>query len=146
VERSRLTISVTRNEATFPASFALLFANSINNAAWNGFAKWTVKCNGITADKQFEESQIFYSVTYEFEVRSDDWRLKVYDAGLEQVDPDDATRTVKIKDKEGNPITEPRFLDGAGEVLPINADESDYVQLYFNGYPEEAFALLNITL
>lgn len=116
-EEVRLTLHISRNEATFDARKVFDFVSTVNETDWLGFDDRTVKCNGITADLQFESGYYFYRVNYDFEIKEDGWDLKLLDAGFNKLVA--GKRVVIIDESTGRPYTTPALLDGAG--MPLGA-------------------------
>lgn len=114
------TMTIQRNElvSAFDLELASIYSDSVNDAPWNGFAARTLKMGIIeTSDEQFDSSnQVwYYTVTYPIAISRTEWRKDLLDQGYNELDPYD-TKPKPIMNN-GQPISEPVLLDGAGHRL-----------------------------
>lgn len=74
----------------------------------------------------------YFTFAYAMEFRKEDWKLRLLDQGTRQLDPDDDTKRIAIKDDSTPPkeVKKPWPLDGEGGRLddpkPDNAIELDF--------------------
>lgn len=139
-----LTYRVIRNEGAFDAVLATLYIGTVNSDYFGGFAPRTVKCTEISAREVRIGQFTFYQVAYEFILRTDTWVRKIVDEGMSKitgVNDDGTPKTENIKDDKGNQVTEPRKLDGSGNVLPKDAPKE---LLDFTMYKEMPFSNLGL--
>lgn len=130
---SDAVVTILRNEQNYNAFLMGTFRDSVNDAAWQGFALETVKLVSVNAVRKEAQLGFFYfEVTYVLHVRRDGWKLKVLDQGFRTVkldssgnperDADGATQYIEIVDAEGKAMTQPTLLDGGGQKLKANDD------------------------
>jgi len=121
-------IIIKRNEANFAMGTAQQYLNTVNADLFKIknkqnniliFDVGTVRCKNIQADEQRHGPTWYYTVTYEFVVRSDGWLRRILDQGFREKISGDYK---SITDTDGNPITMPMKLDGAGSKLSASAD------------------------
>lgn len=138
VDDSRLVITMTRNELVFPLANAIAYQDATNSDAWFGLAPGQAKVNNITGKFTKEGGYNFYECVYEFQVRWETWTLNVLDQGLYTKG---SGKGEPCKDDDGNAVTEPVPLDGAGNQLS-NPNFSNCVFLPFNVYRQLPFSAL----
>ncbi len=72
-DRSRLTLTIVRNEPYFNAAQALTYMDVVNShqitVAGHIFLTGRLKMGGITGQSQWENNQFFYRITYPMEIR-----------------------------------------------------------------------------
>lgn len=145
VDDTRPLLTFTRNElvSTYDDDLAATYRDTINNATWNGYDAYTVKCDSITtSDPQFDAiAQVYYyTVTYTFAInKRETWRLQVLDQGFEKLD----SGVWKPILKNGQPPSEPALLDGSGGELAVGGTP---VFLTFKGYKEVDFSPLSLDI
>ncbi|NDD52976.1 hypothetical protein EBZ39_03710 [bacterium] len=139
IERPLVEFEFVRNELSSPASFALNYVGKINQTTiWGGAAK-TIRCQGITWEKQYENGYEFFQVTYKFAYREEKWQLVLVDNGFNEVV---SSKLKPILLDDGSRPTEPQKLNGSGVKL---SDTADPVLLPpFNIYKETNFASLGL--
>lgn len=146
---TRDVLTFQRNESTFDHNYAKTFRNTVNAAAWNGYAAKMVLCKNITA-QQLPHPQTpytwYYHVTYVFEfhdgITADDAAsVRVLNAGWNQLDGTTGAKK-KILDPLGNDPMEIPLLDISGAVLT----SGDPILLSFQNLATSDFSALNITL
>jgi hypothetical protein len=110
----RVTLSISRNEATFDAGLAYDFQDATNSDPFfgGGIAAWKVQ--GIKADGPHSENGTsFWAVTYDFEFRREGWYVRAMDAGYSELV---SGTLVEIKNG-GERVSVPEPLDGVGRRL-----------------------------
>lgn len=121
-------LSIVRNEATFVPASLLLYQGRLNNATWLGFAAGRVKCIGI--DGRLERVKVedatfyYYQVSYVFLFATEEpyFKRRLLDCGTRYLDSSSGSggrQQLNILVK-GQPVSEPKLLDGNGNVLPVN--------------------------
>ncbi len=144
VDDSRPMLVVTRNESVnaFNLTLAAQQKDKVNAAVWNGFPARTVKCSDIqTGDEQKDPatSLYYYSVSYVFDIKWETWTREILDQGFAYLDG--STRKPFLDD-EGQPISDPKLLDGLGEELDASMDPP--VLLSYRVYPDTDFTVFNM--
>jgi hypothetical protein len=144
-DESVLLLTFTRNEAVFNVALAAQYKDSVNSDTFLGFSPGWVKLANIGSVRAFENNQLYYKTTYEFQIKYEDpnafdWQPRAIDMGY--------------LDKNGNPIKPngtdktpvPWPLNGAG--LPLTtAQAQDPTQYYYRrcvAYRALPFQPLNI--
>ena len=145
IDDSRSTMTVTRNElvSAFDLTLAEMYRDKINNAPWNGFDVNVVKCGTIsTTEPQYDPTAqvYYYTVTYAFTINRKGWILDILDAGCNELD---AYSNPKPIMHQGQPVSDPVPLDGAGHENPPGA-EPNYILI--EAYEQVDFEGLNIDL
>lgn len=143
IDDSRPVIVVTRNEDVnaFDVTLAGEYQDVVNAAMWNGFPARTVKCTEIRTSEERKDPSTnlyYYEVNYVFEVKWDTWTRQILDQGFAYLD---SSVRKPFLDSEGQPISEPKLLDGLGEEL---TDGDPPVTLEFRVYPDADFSVFNI--
>ena len=70
------TLRFTQTESSNPESIAQDYVGQVNQYVWRGKPKWTWRCNSIVG--RSDDGGDNYTVTYEFEYRTDGWDPLVY--------------------------------------------------------------------
>lgn len=118
-EDSRLVLTYVRNEPAFEPAIAWQYADSINSAIWLGFPPKMVKCTGIGGVRKFENKQLFWEITYEFEfVNKGTWEPEPWDLSY----VDDLGDRIPPGASVATPVPYP--LNGSGTWLS-QADAQD---------------------
>lgn len=112
-EEYDLTLTITRNEATFDPLTIRAYQNKVNDAEFFDFPAGEVKCNEIVASDQERDDEAFVQVTYKFQIREGGWQLELLDQGFRQLD---GAAVVNILDERGQFLTKPTLLDGNGHA------------------------------
>lgn len=135
-DTSRFLITITRNEATFPFTTITNYINTVNSASFNlkinhtsqtiAIPAKTARMINVTAEEAsalVAGSEVKYCVvTYTILIDTNDFRLKIVDAGTKQVlwwAAYSFYKIVNITDTNQQPITEPVPLNGSGLKLTI---------------------------
>ena len=160
-ERGMLEIVMTRNEASWDAAEADLYANTCNieTVIIDGttYPPGTLKLSPIVAARVVEvitidgvEQEVtYYQVTYRFKARKEGWRDYVLDTGFNEMivkienvggEPTPVKYVVPIVSKVGTRVTQPYPLNGAGRKKP-NPDDKP-AELEFLPYVERSWSAL----
>jgi hypothetical protein len=114
-DQTRMTLSISRNEASFNHAFFSQFFDNVNVDNFFGFGTGEVKCESITGDFQFENNISFWRVNYEFAINKRTWKLRILDQGYKTLDANG--KAVEITDGFANRAGSPVLLNGAGKKL-----------------------------
>lgn len=120
VDSHMSTMVVTRNEkvSTYDLNKASDYSDTVNVATWNGFPPQTCKLGIIeTSDEQYDPSTNtwYYTVTYPIKINRNTWIKQLLDQGFNELD--DADESKPILSRDGQPLADPKPLDGAGHAL-----------------------------
>lgn len=85
------------------------YINKINQIEFLGAPKWTVRVTGIGAD--FDQKTQTWSINIEFTYKPDDWRIRYYDVGFNELS---GGYRKAIVDQAGNPVSKPVALNFDG--------------------------------
>lgn len=149
VEVSRPLMRIKKNYAELYLANLCELQDAINYDWFKGFPPRTLRCVGIEYESGYENGTAFWSVTYNFAVNWLGWEIRVLDAGLYErfeIGTDAATGKPvyewrAIRDKHGEPITEPVPLDGKGKKKKPDDPET---YLVFSAYKQRLFNSLII--
>ena len=153
-------VTFTRNEEVFDSAFALLFNNSVNNAAWSGLEPRQARVNMRAVSQQEEIDGTlhrYWRVTYIFRLRFETHDIKLLNIGPRYYkDPSAATpdkRRIKFAaDGEGANALGLLKADGGRLVPAATADAPNPTAsgpptfIRYRPYRETSFTLLNIDL
>ena len=134
-----LILRATYNLFAFNSIGAMNYKGAINIDYFLGFEPGQAKVMVYSGREIRAITGNYYvEVTLEIYFRSTGWKRKVIDQGfrVKGAITDDVQQYTKIKDDEGDPITEPVLLDGEGQRL---AEDADVVRLEFWTKPELPF-------
>lgn len=139
------TLLITRNElvSTFDINLASAFSDSINEAEWNGIPERWAKMGIITTSEEKYDSNGFvwyYTVTYPVQVGRKPWRKDLLDQGYNQIV---GGKSVSIKGPDGQPLSDPRALNGSGVALGVSGSP---VTLPFYVFDETDWDVLGLDL
>jgi hypothetical protein len=137
-ERTRLGLTITRNEPEFDTDTALDYVGAVNSDEWFGQEEGTVRCRRISGRRQWERGQEFYRVSYSFEIDPQGWTYSPMDRGKHKLV---GGARVPIT-RGGQPVTEPVLLDGIGGEL--GAGLPPEFQGPYEIYETQPFADLNL--
>lgn len=142
IERTFLTLRITRNQANFDQNKAQSFKSQMNSDTFFGFEAGKCKCKSITATNQYEKGRHFWRVTYFFEIR-DSWDYEILDAGYWELV---GGERVEIKFPNGRPLSAPWPLDGAGAKLTVAQVQAGNAMQYrtYRVGEQKGFAGLNL--
>lgn len=136
-------LKISRNEAVFNSvSIDNAFLDRINSSDFFGYGQYHVRCEGIDAVRKRWGDMIYHAIDYIFQIRiNDTWKHRFVDEGFRTWDSEKNEYT-EIKDSEGNPIREPRLLDGSGGLL---AKEATPIFKTARGYYTADLNILNFS-
>lgn len=136
-EQAAWQISISKNYQTFDYSKAMNYLNAVNSDSWSGAAAGTVKCQGISGQKQVEQVNgnevTYWSVEMTLAYRPEGWALKLWDVGYNQIVNGERR---KILDKLNEPVSEPAALSNGIAKSPGNPPD----MLTFKVYRELSFS------
>ncbi len=138
-------LRIAKNQAGYNKSEATAYKDAINASTWFDFAAETVKCIIYDGTLKYWNEVPYWEVVYEFQIRKDGWKRRVLDEGFREktgVSGGKATYA-NIKDANGEPISEPVQLDGAGM---IKNDAAADVFLVFEVDEKKTFDVFNSLL
>lgn len=117
---SRPVLSITRNEAFFPAGLAYLLRDCVNSDTFMGAGQGQAKVSNISSVRQYSPTFGFYwKTSYEFTFDAGGYDKQILNQGLRE--KDQSTGQIKNILSQGVPITEPVLLDQMGRELPAGA-------------------------
>lgn len=144
VERSRLQLTIRRNEKYFDAQKMLSYVDTVNKRKFYGSEPQTAKIKSITASEKVENTTDgpfrYYEVTYTIQFREDGWLLSLLNQGLRRKIGDGVY--AKLKDQEGQPLTKPVLLNEDGDDVLGDGEEPVFID--FQVYKEKDFGALNL--
>jgi hypothetical protein len=140
VDDNRPLLTITRNQASFDLSLAIIYYDAVNTDPFLIFQPDTLKIR-LKARHQFENEVFFWRVTaslhcrrerYEadaagHQVQVGGWKFRLLDQGYRAFDlaeaglPDRKARTILDK-STGQPVSHPALLDGKGNELALVAE------------------------
>jgi len=113
IDESRLTLSVSQNNATFPAAMALAYVGAVNSDSWNSGSPRQWKCVSISGRKMYDaEYGVYYAVSTAAQFKPDKWDIEILDQGTRNIDKEKFNVDGKAE-----------LLDGQGEKLAQGASE-----------------------
>lgn len=133
----RLTLTQYYADHTAWMSASQMYTNAVNDAAWNGGAAGTWKCQGCSKKLNIEtkDSQtiVYWEVTWEFAYRAGGWSLKPWDIGFNQrVDEEGVpyaggTQRATITGQDGKGVRQPVALsEGVAKPAGEPPDELEF--------------------
>jgi hypothetical protein len=135
-EQAEWRIQITGNRQNFNYAVAMAYVNAVNSDTWSGAPPGTVKCQGISGQKEVEQvnnAEVpYWSVTVELAYRVEGWNLKLWDIGYNELK---SGSRQKILDKLKEPVSEPVALSNG--VAKTAGQPPD--MLTFKIYKELAF-------
>lgn len=141
VKRYTPGVQITTYTAFAPWANKVRYTGAVNNDTFLGFAPNTLLCSDYSIQSVFQQNQYYYQIDITFliadpESGDPDWDLRVLDCGTyERIGPSKPNE--KIKDSQGNFVTDPVCLDGNGKKLPLG---DPLVYLLFRGHKFRAFS------
>lgn len=141
--------TIVRNESAFDARVAEQYKMTVNADRFLECEPGLVRCNSITATKQFRTGwPPYWQVTYQFQIRSSmfphGWRRRIKNDGTREwvgLNTDGTKQYRTILDQDGNPLTRPVPLSIGGRKLA--ASEAIY-WLYFDVYQAVSYSPLGL--
>lgn len=135
------TLRVVRNETAFSAFTALAYTGKLNSDTFLGQSPLVAKCTKIAGRRFFEQNAYWWEVTYEFlfrpprtlyqgttPIQYSGHSLFALDNGLMQLDAQN--NLVPCVDTNGNQVTQPALLDGAGHQEPASPNPNPNYMVY----------------
>ena len=140
----RPTLRIQQNFNTIDLDQYATFASSVNSGTFFGLSARKWKMSHPRWEQRFRGNDTgYYTVTFEFEARSETWDLPLYDRGHFYLD----AQANKKRFMAGNIIqSSPQNLDGIGGVQPANLSPADAPNSPYKLYAEKDFALLGIPI
>jgi len=146
-----LIMRIAVNWESFDHLLAADYKGAVNSDIFYDFPVGTCKIKVFDGDETRIAGLTFWSVTIEIQIRYDSendllsgWKKRFLDEGFRVksgTDDDGATDYEILKDKDGNPLSQPVLLDGEGAKL---VEGNDPVFLEFETYKLRPFAALGI--
>lgn len=121
IDDSRPVCDIERNEDAFDPDVIFAYKDAINADTLDigglTVAPGQAKMANISARRQFENSQFYWKVAYQIEVKQDGWNLSVLDQGWYKKGQNG--KLTPCVDDAGNEVTAPVLLDGQGGQLAL---------------------------
>jgi hypothetical protein len=143
MQRSRPTIQIIKNYATFDFASVAAYQDCVNDDTWFGFDPETVKCNSIEVQERNENGGTYFELTYNLSVEFNGWNpVWILDAGYYEKSAGSGSGAGAglklITDKFGRPLQSPALLDGNGHknpdgAAPVYLPFIPYIGLTFTG-------------
>ena len=137
MEKAEWRISISGNRSVFNKSMAANYLNTINSDTYSGLEPGTVKCQGISGSRKIElvngSKLVYWEVNVELAHRGENWRLKTWDVGFNEIVDGERKKILDAAKKE---VSQPVALH-EGEQKAAG-EEPD--MLTFKIYKEKAFA------
>lgn len=149
-KKTRIIFNVQKNVSAVPA-WALSYADAVNSDAVNirGLAiaagyllLGDLRVGNLTQETVNSLNYLYFPISFTLTYDPDDWKTRVYNRGLYQYDGTDYKPCV---DSEGEPVSEPAFLDGAGAQLPFPVNPASIVTLEDWSHDQLPFSVLPLT-
>ncbi len=145
---NRPVASVTKNVGSVP-TWVLNYRDVVNSDQFTldglTIAAGKAKIKWISVSPRQERNGVsFRTLAFQIHLNKDGWAFEVLDRGFRELDPNDATKRIQIRDDEKRLVTEPVLLDGSGARL-ADPDENNAVFRDFDGYEELPFSVLPLT-
>ena len=135
-ELAEWRITISGNRADFDKSLAADYLNTINLDTYSGLAPGTVKCQGISGSRKIElvsgSKLVYWEVNVELAHRGENWRLKTWDVGFNEIISGERKKILDAAKKE---VSQPVALSGG--VQKSAGQPPD--MLTFKIYKEKAF-------
>lgn len=138
VDDSRPVLSIQRNQASFNISVILNYVDAVNSDSWFGCNPRQAKMQNIQATNRTENGYTYWDVSYEVHFRQETWDIKPIDRGFHRLRSGGTWE--HILDHRGQKVTQPKWLDGTGEVN----NTSTPVFRTFRIYREVSFGALGL--
>ena len=112
-ELAEWRITISGNRADFDKSLASDYLNTINLDTYSGLAPGTVKCQGISGSRKIElvsgSKLVYWEVNVELAHRGENWRLKTWDVGFNEIISGERKKILDAAKKE---VSQPVALSG----------------------------------
>ena len=143
--RHTLVATITYNSDQYNPNLALDFQDKVNEGQ-EKIANLSVPARmarimEVGATQQFQEDIEYWAVTIKVEIDPRTWDKEVLDQGIFEKD---GTETKRMSTDDGEGVTEPLKLDGAGAKL--DPQTADPVFLTFKTFEETNFAPLDLEI
>ena len=136
MEKAEWRISISGNRSVFNKSMAANYLNTINSDTYSGLEPGTVKCQGISGSRKIElvngSKLVYWEVNVELAHRGENWRLKTWDVGFNEIVDGERKKILDAAKKE---VSQPVALH-EGEQKAAG-EEPD--MLTFKIYKEKTF-------
>jgi len=124
-EHADTVLHAIRNEEEYDLRLAEQLSRSTNSDMFLGCGRGMVRCR-MTGELARHEGLVYWRVRYEFRIRRDGWKHRLLDRGYREklaAAAADGTPTYKnMTDGNGQQVTQPANLDGAGRKLATGKD------------------------
>lgn len=119
IVRRRRVITIVKNFATWNDSIAEQYEETVNLTTFLNKPPETVFCRRISARRVYQSNMYFYPVTFIFVHDIFGWKARVVDTGTALLTLSSSGKPIweAITDSSGVPVTQPVFLNGAGNLL-----------------------------
>jgi hypothetical protein len=118
-EQAEWRVQITGNRRSFNYGQAMAYVNAVNSDSWSGAPPGTVKCQGISGQREVEQVNnrevSYWTVTVELAYRVEGWQLKLWDVGYNEIK---SGKRQKILDKMKEPVSEPVALSNGVAKSP----------------------------
>jgi hypothetical protein len=112
-ESAEWRVSISGNRADFDKSLASDYLNTINSDTYSGLSAGTVKCQGISGSRKIElvsgSKLVYWEVNVELAHRGENWRLKTWDVGFNEIVGGERKKILDAAKKE---VSQPVALSG----------------------------------
>lgn len=137
-DRSRMVLTVSRNEPSFDPSTAELYTDAVNTDSFYQYDPGQCKVAKIAGERLFDNTIGWYwQVDYEVHTHPEGWTKKTLDCGFNQV----VGGVKKAIQVDGKAAQDAQLLDGGG--LALAQGSAPFVQEY-HVYKEMDFAPLQL--
>lgn len=145
-EFSDLMLTIRRNESIFNYIRAADYKDAVNSDLFYGFAPGLVRCINYAGRRAMTADTFYWQVTYQFQIRVDNWLRRIMDEGYKALDSLDTSKgVVAIRDGDNNIVSQPWPLDGQGFALTqTQIDAGIAFWLEFEIYPLKPFRVLGL--
>lgn len=148
-DRALVKMTYTNTKVLRPNFRALLsYVNKTNEGEFLGSPERTIRCMGFNGE--FDDKNQLWTISVEFLYDPHEWIVKYWDAGFNEIV--DGKRRA-ILDIQGNPVSKPVPLDGAGRavdpaMIGLGSQSGDTTELiaypYFSANLSNLFRECNI--
>jgi hypothetical protein len=146
-------LHIRRNEAGYNAVFAESIIDHVNSDNFFGFAPGLVLCKVFSGDRMRAANLVYWAITYEFHFRTKTvgginygWLKRIMDEGYrirKGIDSNGKTIYEELKDENGIKLSQPRQLDGEGNLLSDDCKLNPFWNEWITKYSAN-FSLLGL--
>ncbi|MFH5805285.1 hypothetical protein [Alienimonas sp. DA493] len=112
-------LTIEGNVAAYSEATAALYRGKLNSATFLGYPPRSVKCLNVSGEGPLVENEVtFYKLTIEVAHRPGGWDFQRLDADVYETASTEAGGVPRRIEFNGEQITDPWPLDGAGGVVP----------------------------